>query len=423
MTDYRFEPQSPGPQHPQQAQTDDTDPTAVMGRRTVAWMVDIVLFLAVVIGTFAASAEYVEIPEGIGLDACDILQERDGDAAAGCFVIQDRAYITDESETAAQTAVSFGYFAFFVIFQGVTGGSPGKLVTGLRVVDADGKRAGVGKSLVRTLLWIVDAAPWFLPLVGFIVGLTSTGHRRVGDLVAKTYVIKAGARGRPVLAHQAAVTPDQHWGAPPPTAWQSTDGPPSAPPIAQPDISGVPADTPAPPPLPASTPAGWDAPPAEAAPPSAPDVDAPGDAHTPVDESTPDIGPDPDWWQGPEADPPSYPVTDPATHDATDPYEAPEPITWDQPSTDVEQPADWAPPMTPNADFGTTDDASPTAGPTPFVAPGTDPRAEAPVAPEPPAPPPPQWDPARNTYIQWDPAGQAWLQWDTNANRWKPIDS
>jgi hypothetical protein len=76
-----------------------------------------------------------------------------------------------------------------------------------------------------------------------------------------------------------------------------------------------------------------------------------------------------------------------------------------------------------NADFGTTDDASPTAGPAPFVAPGTDPRAEAPSTPQVNPMPPPQWDQARNTYIQWDPNQQMWLQWDPRANRWKLIDT
>ena len=37
--------------------------------------------------------------------------------------------------------------------------------------------AGFVPNLVRWLLWIVDSAPWCLPLVGFITGLTTVGHR------------------------------------------------------------------------------------------------------------------------------------------------------------------------------------------------------------------------------------------------------
>ena len=260
----------------------DSDPTAVMGRRILAWILDLLLFAAVVLGVFAALAAPVDIPEGFVLDACERLQALDSDEASGCIELGDTAYITSTADTGIQTLTSFGYLAFFVVLQGVTGGSPGKLLTGLRVVDEEGRRAGVGRSLVRTLLWVVDGAPWFLPLVGFITGLTSTGHRRVGDLAAKTYVVSRAAVGAPPFPPAVA-----QFGAP-------TWSPPTA------------TDAPTP----------WDA----AAPAAAP--------------------------------PPAGPPTAPAA-----------------------------------------------------------------------ALPPPQWDPARNTYIQWEPGPQRWLQWDTVHQRWKPIDS
>ena len=336
----------------------DTDPTAVMGRRILAWILDLVLFAGVVLGVFAALAAPVDIPQGFVLDACERLQALDSDEARGCIELGDTAYITSTADTGIQTLTTLGYFAFFVLLQGLTGASPGKLLTGLRVVDEEGRRAGVGRSLVRTLLWVIDGAPWFLPLVGFVTGLTSTGHRRVGDLAAKTYVVSRAAVGAPPIPPEVAQFGAPTWS--PPTAAPAPQSWAPAPPAAER------------PTLPAASPQAMPEP----------------DVTTPVDEAPPEVGADPTWWSGPEAD------------HAT---------------------GDWAPPTTPGEEFDiVAEDASPTAGPTPFVAPGSE--APPPTAPSP-ALPPPQWDQARNTYIQWEPGPQRWLQWDTVHQRWKPIDS
>ena len=256
----------------------DSDPTAVMGRRILAWILDLLLFAGVVLSVFAALAAPVDIPEGFVLDACERLQALDSDEASGCIELGDTAYVTSTTDTGVQTLTSFGYFAFFVVLQGVTGGSPGKLLTGLRVVDEQGRRAGVGRSLVRTLLWVVDGAPWFLPLVGFITGLTSTGHRRVGDLAAKTYVVIRAAVGAPPLPPAMA-----QFGAP-------TWSPPTA--------TGV-------------APTSWEPParttaPTAAGPPSLPQepprASPDPDVTTPVDEAPPEVGADPTRWSGPESD-------------------------------------------------------------------------------------------------------------------------
>jgi len=307
------------------------DETAVMGRRTLAWIADVLLYAGIVAAGFASMAEYVDVPPGVAdEDACDLLEEQNGDLPGGCIATDGTVYLLDTSEAGVQTVLSLGWFAFFVVLQGVTGGSPGKLLFGLRVVDQYGNRCGIGKSLGRTLMWAVDAAPWIVPLVGPITAFTSTGHRRVGDLAAGTYVVTSSAVGSPVMPGTAAPPPGQTpWGAPPP-GWGST--PPTTPP----------------------GPSGWSA---TSTPP------APAAAHT-------DAGVD-----------------------------APEPI-----AAPVPEPA-----------------------PAPFAAPGASGPPPAPA--EQPAPtsryelPPPQWDPARGTYLQWEPNQQAWLQWDAAGQRWKPIDT
>ncbi len=244
MTDYSHQYQTYG------SPVAGRDETAVMGRRTVAWVIDLAIFLGIAIAVFSSFAEYVDVPSSVGSDACTILQNQDAQAASSCFVLQDRAYIMTSAEASTQTLISFGYLAFFIVLQGLAGGSPGKLLTGLRVVDEQGRRAGIGRSLVRTLLWVVDGAPWVVPLVGFIVGLTSTGHRRVGDMAAKTYVVSRRDVGTPVQTAATAFPPGQQpWGAPP-TGW-----PPSTPPTAPPStwsppasdpVAAAPADQPAP---------------------------------------------------------------------------------------------------------------------------------------------------------------------------------
>ena len=89
--------------------------------------------------------------------------------------------------------------AIFVILPGLTGTSPGKALTRIRAVRADGRPPGVGRALLRALVWIVDGFPYLLPgLVGFIVALTSKANRRVGDMAAGTWVVRGDAAGRPI---------------------------------------------------------------------------------------------------------------------------------------------------------------------------------------------------------------------------------
>ncbi len=425
MTDLQYTLPTPGPAR---------DVTAVMGRRTLAWVLDLVLYLAFAVAMFALLAEYVDIPTGASVvDVCERLRFQDSDAAAGCVSIGDRAYLTSNADNGLQSLAAFGYFVFFVLLQGLVGGSPGKVLTGLRVVNEQGQRAGVGRSLLRTVFWIVDAAPWFAPIVGFVTGLTTTGHRRVGDMVAGTYVVARRDVGSPVSTGAAVMPPAQGaWGAPPtgapPTAWT----PPTAPPPA------TPAPTAAPPPVGTAT-IGASAPPLPEAPPAwtppAPDGAPPVDltssgepeAAQPVPEidgrvdiGTPHVEADADWWAGPEAEPQA---------DMPTPEAAPEMPAWEDPTPAPDTTGDsWAPPTTPGDETSRHLDPSPPAEPVPFTAPGADatpsaPPIEAPTAPEPAPRPPPQWDQARNTYIQWEPATQRWLQWDQPGQRWKDIDS
>jgi hypothetical protein len=128
------------------------------------------------------------------------------------------------------------------VLTGISGFSIGKGLVGLRVIrQRDGRLCGLGRSLLRWLLWIVDWAPYCLPVVGLVTGLTTKGHRRVGDMAAGTLVVDKHDVGVvPVVPGLNAMAPPP-WGpsvtAPPPV-W----GPPTAPPA--PSSWGAPAASP-----------------------------------------------------------------------------------------------------------------------------------------------------------------------------------
>ncbi|MDA2811970.1 RDD family protein [Nocardiopsis sp. RSe5-2] len=82
------------------------------------------------------------------------------------------------------------YIGYWVVWPAKAGGQTlGMKMLGLRVVSADGSEATMGQHFLRWLLLIVDGI--FYGLVGLIVILASQGNQRVGDMVAKAYVVRA----------------------------------------------------------------------------------------------------------------------------------------------------------------------------------------------------------------------------------------
>ncbi|HKT00017.1 MAG TPA: RDD family protein [Rugosimonospora sp.] len=79
---------------------------------------------------------------------------------------------------------------YYVLLEGLTGRTVGKFVTGIRVIDeATGRPPGAGKAFVRTLLRLIDGI--FGYLVGFVIVIASEKRRRLGDMVARTLVVRA----------------------------------------------------------------------------------------------------------------------------------------------------------------------------------------------------------------------------------------
>src|SRR5687768_3118858 len=219
-----------------------SDPTSVIGRRVLAVLIDLIILAVPVILVVSSQFEYLELDDlGVsGEEFCDRFLDTSGGVCFNAESMDDRVYFTEDSSGGSNLlglAVNFG---LFVVLQGLTGWTPGKLITGIRLVGEDGRRAGIGRAALRWLLWIVDGFPYFLPgLVGFIVGLTTTGHRRIGDMAAKTFVVKRAAVGSPIvlpgMSPVAAPAPGG-WGTPPPPS--APAAPPSWAPAADPGATG-----------------------------------------------------------------------------------------------------------------------------------------------------------------------------------------
>ena len=97
-----------------------------------------------------------------------------------------------------QLFIVWGYYVFF---EGLGDGqTPGKRRLGLRVVQDGGYSVSFAASAVRNLVRIVDMQPGFTYGVGIVSAALSRSGKRVGDLVAGTFVV------RERVVHLAAAT-------------------------------------------------------------------------------------------------------------------------------------------------------------------------------------------------------------------------
>ena len=79
---------------------------------------------------------------------------------------------------------------YYLLFEGLLGRTVGKLVTGIRVIDAKtGRTPGMLTVLVRTLLRLIDGVGGYL--LAWVVVVFNDRRRRIGDMAADTLVIRA----------------------------------------------------------------------------------------------------------------------------------------------------------------------------------------------------------------------------------------
>lgn len=89
--------------------------------------------------------------------------------------------------TVLAVAIFFVYWVLVPIMS-VKGQTLGMMLTGIRIVRADGSPVSGARHLVRVLLFIVDGI--LSGLVGLLVILGSDRNQRVGDMVADTLVVR-----------------------------------------------------------------------------------------------------------------------------------------------------------------------------------------------------------------------------------------
>lgn len=86
--------------------------------------------------------------------------------------------------------VSLGLGVVWILLE-ANGGTPGKRILGMRIVNEAGENIGIGKSLVRNLLRCIDALPGVIPYgLGAIMVAGSERKQCLGDRAAGTFVVR-----------------------------------------------------------------------------------------------------------------------------------------------------------------------------------------------------------------------------------------
>ncbi len=88
---------------------------------------------------------------------------------------------------------TFGFFVlamvYYIVLEGYTGQTLGKKLLGIKVIREDTEAVpGVGAATIRSLLRLVDGL--FGYLVAFIAVLASRKNQRLGDMAARTLVVR-----------------------------------------------------------------------------------------------------------------------------------------------------------------------------------------------------------------------------------------
>jgi uncharacterized RDD family membrane protein YckC len=177
-----------------------TDPTQVVLRRCVAKLVDALLVAAILLVVVFVAGDVRRSTHGCP----DPIPK-----GRSCLGYNNQAFIVDNR-------VFFWFFGTLVVLlllvfpvtSGITGATPGKLLMRIRVVRHDGSKPGWKRGLVRAAAWGVDALALILPLGLWIASFTPR-HRRIGDYLAGTYVVRGHAVGRPVPRRAASSPPPQ----------------------------------------------------------------------------------------------------------------------------------------------------------------------------------------------------------------------
>jgi uncharacterized RDD family membrane protein YckC len=158
------------------------DPTAVVGRRVVAWLADVVIDAGLVLVLVQLAGIELERRATTGT-AFDVDPSGDEAAWLGVWLV----YVA-----------WVGVKILLVSYQGWT---PGKLLCGIRVAGWNGRPPGLGRGFVRGLVVgllgaVAGCVYWLAALASMAF---SKEHRQPADWLAGTWVIDATYQGRLIL--------------------------------------------------------------------------------------------------------------------------------------------------------------------------------------------------------------------------------
>lgn len=227
-----------------------------MGKRIVAFIIDIAIW------SFLFSLAFRLLADSADKDFAT--------CTGTCFTAGDTVYGVGGAKAALLWLIFFWGYLILVLglLQGIKGFAAGKALLGLRVVNANGEAPGAGKGIVRALFLIIDY--FFCLLIGLISSIATKKHQRVGDMVAKTFVVGKNDVGRPIGSPVMAADPygtpvgaaAGAYGAPAAAAPYTPAAPPvtdafaAAPPVAEP--AAAPMAEPAAAPAPSGAEPQWD---------------------------------------------------------------------------------------------------------------------------------------------------------------------
>lgn len=122
-------------------------------------------------------------------------------AASALEIVDGGLFSSDRLVVVVIVAAGAG-FAWEVIWIGLWGGTPGKLLVGIRIVDAEtGLRPRWSTAMMRSInqtLWLVGLFPtlglvnaisWLIGLASWVLLFSDDRHRTVMDRIGKTLVV------------------------------------------------------------------------------------------------------------------------------------------------------------------------------------------------------------------------------------------